>query len=151
MGMKEEIDAALHAHAAWRKRFKDFLSGHGAFDTEAASASDRCDFGRWLAREGHRLMPPELHERICEAHAEFHRIAGGIVENIKQRQFDAAHRAIAPDGALNLASAQLGELMRKASLHEGGASPSAPPPAQEAPPQQDAGAAAPPADTPAQE
>lgn len=116
MGMKDEIDAALQAHAAWRKRFKDYLSGHGAFDIDAVSATDQCDFGRWLDKEGHRLMPSDLHGRIREAHSEFHRVAAGIIESIKQRRFDEAHRDIAPQGALNQASARLAELLLKATL-----------------------------------
>ena len=71
----KEIEAALQAHAAWRKRFRDYLYGHATFDPDAVSATDQCDFGRWLDREGHRLMPGDLHQRIRDAHGEFHRIA----------------------------------------------------------------------------
>lgn len=146
MGMKDEIDAALQAHAAWRKRFKDFLSGHAAFDIDAVSATDRCDFGRWLDREGYRLMPSDLHGRIREAHGEFHRVAAGIIESIKQRHFDEAHRDIAPEGALNQASARLAELLLKATLLGYPAAPAQGKPAPDAEPP--AGDEAPSSETP---
>jgi hypothetical protein len=129
MGMREEIDAALQAHAAWRRHFKDYLSGRAAFDTHLAGVTDQCAFGRWLAREGHRLMPGEIHGQIIAAHAEFHQVAGEIVRNIKERRFDLVRQALAPDGAFNRSSARLADLLRKASLREPNAT-AAPPPAQ---------------------
>ena len=141
MGMKEEIDAALHAHSAWRAHFKDYLSGRTSFDTMHAGVTDQCDFGRWLANEGYRLMPSEIHQQIIDAHAEFHHVAGEIVRNIKEKRFDLVKQELAPDGAFNQASANLSALLRKASLREKGPAPAAPqheaaaPASPEAPPQ----------------
>ncbi len=118
MGMREEIDAALHAHAAWRTRFKDYLSGRAPFDTNLAGVTDQCDFGRWLAKEGYRLMPSEIHGQIQEAHAEFHRVAGEVVRKIKEKRFEEVRQDLAAEGAFNLTSARLSDLLRKASLRE---------------------------------
>lgn len=129
MGMREEIDAALQAHAAWRRHFKDYLSGRAAFDTHLAGVTDQCEFGRWLAREGYRLMPGEIHGQIIAVHAEFHHVAGEIVRNIKEKRFDLVRQNLAPDGAFNRSSARLADLLRKASLREPNAT-AAPSPAQ---------------------
>lgn len=118
MGMKSEVEQALEAHAAWRRHFRDYLSGRCAFDADNAGANDRCKFGKWLNREGYRLMPSDLHEHIRAAHDEFHRIAGGIVRKIKDKQFDAARLDLAPDGSFNRASEHLSALLRKATLRE---------------------------------
>lgn len=126
MGMREEIDAALHAHAAWRARFKDYLSGRTAFDTELAGVTDQCAFGRWLAQEGSRLMPGEIYGQIQEAHAEFHRVAGEIVRNIKEKHFDLVKRDLATDGAFNQSSARLSDLLHKATLREKGGAAAVP-------------------------
>ncbi len=83
MGMKSEIEQALDAHAAWRKHFKDFLNGRGSFDTATVGANDQCQFGKWLNREGSRLMPASLYGDIRAAHDEFHHVAAGIVQKIK--------------------------------------------------------------------
>lgn len=139
MGMREEIDAALQAHAAWRAHFKDYLSGRTSFETHLAGVTDQCDFGRWLAKEGYRLMPSEIHGQIIEAHAEFHHVAGEIVRNIKEKRFDLVKQDLAPEGAFNLSSARLAAFLRKATLREKAATtaePAAQPPT--APPEQSA-------------
>ncbi len=131
MGMREEIDAALQAHAAWRRHFKDYLSGRASFDTHLAGVTDQCAFGRWLAREGGRLMPGEIHGQIQEAHAEFHRVAGEIVRKIKEKRFDEVRQDLAAEGPFNQTSARLSELLHKATLREKGA-PAAVPAAEPA-------------------
>lgn len=145
MGMREEIDAALQAHAAWRTRFKDYLSGRTAFDTELAGVTDQCAFGRWLAKEGYRLMPSEIHGQIQETHAEFHRVAGEIVRKIKEKRFDEVKQDLSAEGPFNQTSARLSDLLHKASLRDKGAAaaPAAPPEETAAPPEE---TAAPPAE-----
>ncbi len=142
MGMKAEIEQALAAHAAWRKRFKDFLGGKTSFDVAAAGDSHRCQFGDWLDHEGHRLMPENRRLEIQAAHDEFHRVADGIVQKIRDRQFAQAREDLAQDGALNRASARMIEALVKTRLYE----PAAAMPARE-PPAEPAARAAGAADT----
>lgn len=120
MGMKSEIEQALDAHAAWRKRFRDFLNGRGSFNTATVGASDQCQFGQWLNREGGRLMPSSLHGDIRAAHDEFHRVAAGIIQNIKDKQFAEARQALGPEGAFNGASERLKVNLLKATLRKEG-------------------------------
>lgn len=129
MGMREEIDAALQAHAAWRAHFKDYLSGRTAFDTALAGVTDQCAFGRWLAQEGNRLMPVELHGQIHEVHTEFHQVAGEIVRKIKEKRFDEVRQDLSAEGPFNQTSARLSDLLHKATLRDKGAAaaPAAPP------------------------
>lgn len=123
MGMKSEIDQALEAHAAWRKHFKDFLNGRGSFDTATVGANDQCQFGKWLNREGSRLMPASLYGDIRAAHDEFHRVAAGIVQKIKDKQFAEASKDLAAEGPFNRASENLKSILLKATLRApGGAS-----------------------------
>lgn len=126
MGMKSEIEQALEAHAAWRKHFRDFLNGRGSFDTATVGANDQCQFGQWLNREGSRLMPVSLYSDIRAAHDEFHRVAAGIVQKIKDKQFAEANKDLAADGPFNQASEKLKGILLRATLRApGGASPAA--------------------------
>jgi len=118
MGMKFEIEAALMAHAAWRKHFRDYLNGKASFDIKTAGDSHQCQFGNWFDNEGYRLMPSKRQDEIRSAHDEFHRIAAEIFEKIKEKRFSEVKADIAIDGALNRASARLSESMMKARLHE---------------------------------
>lgn len=126
MGMKNEIEEALHAHSVWRKQFKDFLNGRASFDLATISATDQCVFGKWLDNEGHRMIPSALHDEIRATHKEFHQIAAGIIQKIKEKRFAEAHDDISQDGSLNQASLRLRELLLKLTLHEptGAGSPS---------------------------
>lgn len=118
MSMKNEVAAALQAHAAWRKKFKDILNGRVAFDLASIDATDQCFFGSWLANEGHRMIPSALHDEICNVHAEFHHIAAGIIQKIKEKRFAEAQEDISPDGSLNQASERLRQLLLKLSFRE---------------------------------
>jgi len=118
MGMKMEIEQALIAHSAWRKHFKDYLGGKASFDVMSAGDSHHCRFGDWLDNEGYRLMPEKRRTEIQEAHDEFHRVAAGIVQKIREKQFAQAKDDLAADGPLNRASARLTESLVKAKLHE---------------------------------
>jgi hypothetical protein len=118
MSMKFEIEAALMAHAAWRKHFRDYLNGKASFDISTAGDSHRCQFGNWFDNEGHRLMPQKRHDDIRAAHDEFHRVAAEILQKLKEKRFAEVRADISSDGALNRASARLSELLLKASLHE---------------------------------
>lgn len=118
MGMKNEIEAALAAHALWRKRFKDYLNGRASFDLSSVSSSDDCQFGKWLNREGYRLMPQQMHGDIRSAHDEFHSIAASIVQGIKEKRFAEVREGMALGGIFNQASEKLATLLHKASLRE---------------------------------
>ena len=61
------------------------------------------------------LSPADL-AKACELHAQFHRVAGEIVHNIKQKDFMAARQALAADGAFDQASHELGAFLRKVAL-----------------------------------
>lgn len=133
MGMKFEIDAALMAHSAWRKRFRDYLNGKASFDAATVGDSHACQFGNWLDNEGHRLMPIKRRGEILSAHDDFHRIAAEILQKIKERRFAEVKADIGADGVLNRASSRLSELLLKARLHESSAPDPSEPNAAEAP------------------
>ncbi|WP_342616771.1 CZB domain-containing protein [Rhodoferax sp. GW822-FHT02A01] len=120
MGMRFEIDAALMAHSAWKKHFRDYLNGKAAFDVTTVGDAHQCQFGKWLDDEGYRLMPERRREQICIAHDEFHHVAAEILQKIKNKRFAEARADIGADGVLSHTSIRLSELLLKARLHEPG-------------------------------
>jgi hypothetical protein len=116
MGMKGEIEAALRAHSLWRKKFKDILNGKAPFDLTKISATDQCEFGKWLDNEGYRMIPSETHDELRVVHQEFHLIAADIIQKIKDKRFAEAKEDVSQSGALNQASMRLRELLLKLSL-----------------------------------
>ncbi len=118
MGIKNEINAALNAHSAWKNNFKDFLNGRASFDLASIDATNQCDFGKWLNNEGYRMVPSELHTEICAVHEEFHKIAAEIIQKIKEKRYAEAREDISQTGALNQTSLRLRDLLMKLSLRE---------------------------------
>jgi hypothetical protein len=124
MGMKSEIESALHAHTEWRARFNDILNGRAPFDLEKISATNQCVFGHWLDNEGHRMLPTQVHDEICLVHKEFHQIAADIIQKIKEKRYVEAKNDISLEGVLNQKSLQLRSLLVKLSFSEpAGANP----------------------------
>jgi hypothetical protein len=117
MGLKEDIEAAIHAHGEWKARFRDFLNGKSALDLSSVGVTNACKLGHWLGAEGQHLLPPNDYEEVCRLHADFHLIAGEVVRKIKQKDFAGARKDISPNGPLDRASKALTVYLRKATSH----------------------------------
>jgi hypothetical protein len=117
MGIKSDIEDAIKVHGAWKARFRDFLNGKAGLDLSEVGQTNACKLGMWLGDGANRMLSPENHAKTCELHAQFHRVAGDIVHNIKQKDFMAARQSLAPAGAFDKASHELCAFLRKVSLH----------------------------------
>ena len=119
MGIKSDIEDAVQVHGAWKAKFRDFLNGKAGMDLSEISHTHACKLGKWLEDGGQRMLSPENHAKTCELHAQFHRVAGDIVQNIKQKNFEAARQALASDGTFDQTSHALCAFLRKVALHGG--------------------------------
>ena len=113
MGIRSDIEYAIYSHGAWKARFRNFLAGKTGLDLSAVGHTETCKLGKWLADEARRMLAPEDHVKACELHAHFHRVAGDIVHDIKRKDFSAARQALAPAGAFDQASHEMGAFLRK--------------------------------------
>lgn len=120
MGIREDIEEAIHAHGAWKVKFRDFLSGKESMDLSEIAHTEACELGMWLEAGGRRLLKPEDYEEACKRHANFHQVAGEVVSRIKQKDFKAARQMIAADGSFDRASHELSTFLRKAALRSPG-------------------------------
>ena len=118
MSIKRDIEYAIYIHGAWKTRFRNFLSGRVGMDLSAVGCTDACKLGNWLDNEARRMLSAEDHAEACRLHARFHEVAGGIVHNIKQKHFAAAHDALVTDGAFDQASYSLAAFLRKLPLRQ---------------------------------
>lgn len=117
MGLKEDIEDAIHVHGEWKARFRDFLNGKSALDLSSVGVTNACKLGHWIEAEGRNLLSLYDHEEVSRLHAEFHLIAGEVVRKIKQKDFAGAHQDIASNGPLDQASQALTVYLRKATSH----------------------------------
>lgn len=119
MGIKSDIEDAVKVHGAWKAKFRDFLNGKAGMDLSEVSHTNACKLGKWLEDGGQRMLSAENHAKTCELHAQFHQVAGDIVHNIKQKDFEAARQALASAGTFDQASHALCAFLRKIALHNG--------------------------------
>lgn len=81
MVTKEAIDAALSAHAQWKKRLQDAIStGKSEFKAETVKKDNACQFGQWLYSLPQSDTKSEDYNKVRALHADFHKITGGILE-----------------------------------------------------------------------
>ncbi len=88
-------------------------------DLSEVSHTHACKLGIWLEDGGQRVLSPKSHATTCALHAQFHQVAGGIVHNIKQKNFEAARQALASAGEFDQASHALCAFLHKIALHDG--------------------------------
>ena len=118
MGIKRDIEYAIHIHGAWKTQFRNFLSGRAPMDLSAVGQPHACKLGHWLDNEARRMLSPEDHAEACRLHGRFHEIAGAIVQDIKQKDFAAAREALVPAGPFDQASHGLAAFLRKMPLRQ---------------------------------
>jgi methyl-accepting chemotaxis protein len=81
MVTKEAIDSALTAHAQWKKRLQDAVStGQSEFKPEVVKTDNACQFGQWLYGLPQGDTKSEDYSKVKTLHAEFHKIAGNILQ-----------------------------------------------------------------------
>ncbi len=117
MGLKAEIDEAIHSHSEWKVYFYNFLHGKLALDAARLGEDHHCTFGLWLESTGHHCLSDADYTEICALHADFHDVVATIVRKIKTKDYSGAHADIAPGGMFNHASELLAQRLLTVSLH----------------------------------
>lgn len=107
MSLKDECEKAIASHAAWKVKFKRFVAGELTLDASVVERNDACDFGKWLAAEGRRVLPSSSFQELEAAHVAFHRTAGEIVRCKHAGEHGKVDAALAPGGSFTQAGAQL--------------------------------------------
>ena len=83
MDQVAEIEDALGKHALWMSELRQaVLYAPAGIDVESIRADDRCEFGRWLygSHWSSAERASESYEEVRRVHAEFHQLAGEVVD-----------------------------------------------------------------------
>lgn len=81
--MVEQIEDAIGKHTRWMSALQQVVfDARAAMDVESIRAADQCEFGKWLCAS---FWLPEdratdQYQEVRKVHAEFHALAGQIVE-----------------------------------------------------------------------
>ncbi len=112
LSVREQITAAIGAHATWKRRLAAAVSsGVHAEDAAAVAEDDRCDFGAWLRNTSLTGVDRAYLESTRGVHATFHREAASVLRLVSSKDLAAARVSIEQGGAYAAASRQLTKAM----------------------------------------
>lgn len=102
------IDKALLAHKEWKKRLEDAINtGTSNFHPVIVSSDNSCEFGKWLYSLSVDKKHIEYYNKVKKLHADFHKVAGDILQEALSGNKDDAMKKISFGGTYGIASANL--------------------------------------------
>jgi len=88
---------AIEAHLRWKSRLENYIQGTSQeqLKTEVVSRDDQCPLGKWIyGQGGHLFGYSETFVEMQHYHADFHRIAGHILDTAQAGTKDEALRKL---------------------------------------------------------
>jgi hypothetical protein len=99
MVTRDAIDAALAVHAKWRARLESAIAtGKSDFIPAVVAKDDACDFGRWLHTLAGEDVKTAHYAKVKSFHADFHAMAGKILNMAVSGRKADAQKALEPGG-----------------------------------------------------
>lgn len=93
-----DVNAAINAHMAWKKRLDDLLAsqnGRDALDPLHVCRDDQCVLGKWIHGEiAIKLSESEDYHRLRAAHADFHQAAAKVITLVQSGRDDEARESL---------------------------------------------------------
>lgn len=74
-----DFKEAARSHVEWTARLRAFISGREQLEADIVSRDDRCPLGLWIYERGLCCQHLDEYAELKDLHAEFHRLAAGIV------------------------------------------------------------------------
>ncbi len=102
-----DVDAYIDAHRQWKVKLRDAIESRASVDAATLSRDDCCALGKWIYGDGQRLAGRSTFTELIERHQHFHRVAGGVAEQINRRQYREAEEALAPGTPFSQATSQV--------------------------------------------
>lgn len=102
------IDKALLAHKEWKNRLEHAITtGNSDFEPKIVVKDNICEFGKWLYSLSADEKSNENFNIVKNLHAEFHKIAGDILQQAISGNKDEARARFSFGGTYGVASAKL--------------------------------------------
>ncbi|MFZ1082842.1 MAG: CZB domain-containing protein [Candidatus Kryptoniota bacterium] len=96
---KEAIDEAVRDHSEWKKRLREAITiGRSEFKIWVVKQDNECQFGKWLHSLSEEEMKSEDFQKVKTLHAEFHKVAGKVLEFALTGGKDAASKMMRQSG-----------------------------------------------------
>ena len=103
-----QIERALAAHGSWKSHLKEAVrTGHSSRDAAEAGADNACEFGKWFYGLSSTERETQNGRDVRTLHAEFHHLAGQILEHALGGRREEAGRLLEAGGEFAQVTAKL--------------------------------------------
>jgi len=97
----------IDAHRQRKVKLRDAIENRDKLDVAALSLADCRALATRMCEHGQRLGARCVFLDQIERHKRFHRIAGGVTEQVNQRRYRHAEEALAPGTPSSLATSEV--------------------------------------------
>jgi len=102
------IDKAVMAHKEWKDKLENAINaGRSDLNPLVVKTDNACEFGKWLYSLSAADKANVTFNTIKELHAEFHKIAGDILQLAVNGQKEDAIKKLSFGGTYGIASSKL--------------------------------------------
>ncbi|MCX7675094.1 MAG: CZB domain-containing protein [Bdellovibrionaceae bacterium] len=111
-----DFNKAIQAHIDWKMKLSKYLMNpDGSLNADTTRLDNKCALGGWLYGSGLKIKDqfPNEYEELRAAHAEFHKMAGNIIELINRGDKDKAQYYLRPGGEYMSISERTVSLIQK--------------------------------------
>jgi len=108
MSLENEITKGIGAHGKWKQRILSAIqSEQSEWEPEKVCQDDQCDFGKWLHACSPQDKASSHYENVKQTHAQFHKVAGGVLEMALTGDREQAESAVNMDSEYRRLSGKL--------------------------------------------
>lgn len=81
MSLVDEINKGIGAHGMWKQRIIDAINtGQSEWTPAVVRQDNQCEFGKWLYSCSPQDKVSPHYEKVKDFHAQFHKVAAGVLE-----------------------------------------------------------------------
>jgi hypothetical protein len=100
-----DLESAFEKHGGWIEEFCTAIFNQDTLDAATYEKDKNCELGKWLYGEANALYSGlNAYTNLITSHAEFHKVAGRVVQAINSKDYKQAEYLLGNDGNYAVAS-----------------------------------------------
>lgn len=104
---KFDFSAAIRAHQDWKMKLLNYMNKpDGSLDSQKVCQDNQCALGKWIYGDGqiHKQQHHHEYESLRDSHANFHVIAGKVIDHIHAHELKDVEKMMSPEGEFTVQS-----------------------------------------------
>jgi methyl-accepting chemotaxis protein len=110
-----DFDKAIEAHRQWKVKLRQAIAARGKLDSATICRDDQCPLGKWIhGPGGSQWGARPTFVELLNTHAEFHRTAGKVAQEINGGHYAQAERLIGSGSRFAQVSTEVATVLTRA-------------------------------------